>query len=181
MASHHATQLTKRVHFSLPCNHVDRDNSTYRWRCPLLNNRTILHPTFLAKLQQHASHSPTPLTTTLHAGVLNGTILSAVSNTGATLHALLPLATSIPTSIWSKVIFHLPNETAAAASTITKFLHNVREPARSANIVPTLAKNSLMSTIKFADARYTVLYNNKEVNYYKKATMKIIMSEDAVL
>jgi hypothetical protein len=57
----------------------------------------------------------------------------------------------------------------------------MREPARSANIVPTLASNSLMSTSKFVDARYTVVYNDKEVNYYKKATMKIIVSEDAVL
>ena len=108
-------------------------------------------------------------------------IPSAVSNTGATSHALLPSAPSIPIGIPSKVVFHLPDRTTAAASTVNKLLHYVWEPARSANIVPTLAKNSLMSTIKFADARYTVLYNNKEVNYYKKATMKIIMSEDAVL
>ncbi len=38
-----------------------------------------------------------------------------------------------------------------------------------------------MSTSKFVDAGYTVLYNNKEVNYYKKATTKIIVLEDAVL
>ncbi len=38
-----------------------------------------------------------------------------------------------------------------------------------------------MSTSKFVDAGYTVLYNDKEVNYYEKATTKIIASEDAVL
>ena len=38
-----------------------------------------------------------------------------------------------------------------------------------------------MSTSKFVDAGYTVVYNDKEVNYYKKATTKIIVSEDAVL
>ena len=38
-----------------------------------------------------------------------------------------------------------------------------------------------MSTSKFVDAGYAVLYNNKEVNYYKKATTKIIVLEDAVL
>jgi hypothetical protein len=48
-------------------------------------------------------------------------------------------------------------------------------------IVPTLANNSLISTSKFVDARYTVVYDNKEVNYYEKATTKIIVSEDAVL
>jgi hypothetical protein len=181
MAIHHVAPLTKRVHFSLPCNHLDRNSSTYCWRRPFLDNRTKLHPTFLAKLQQHASHDPTLLTNTFHEGVLNGMIPSAGSNTGATSHALLPSAPSIPTGIWSKVVFHLPNGTMAVASTINKLLHNVRVPARSANIVPTLANNSLMSISKFVDTGYTLVYDNKEVNYYGKATTKIIMSEDAVL
>jgi hypothetical protein len=129
MAIHHAAPLTNCIRFSLPCNHVGRDSLTYCRRCPFLDNRTKLHPTFLTKLQQHASHNPTCLTTTLHAGVLNGTIPSAVSGSGTTLHALLPLAPSIPTGIWSKVIFHLPNGTMAAVSTVNKLLHNVREPA----------------------------------------------------
>jgi hypothetical protein len=139
--------------------------TTYCQRRPFLDNKTKLHPTFLAKLQQHASQDPTPLTTTLRAGVLNGTISSSVSDAGATLHALLLLAPSIPTGIWSKVIFHLPNGTTAAASTVNKLLHNVQEPSQSANIIPTLANNSLVSTSKFVDAGYTIIYDNKEVNY----------------
>ncbi len=105
----------------------------------------------------------------------------AIRNTGATLHALLPLALSIPTSIWSKVAVHLTDETTAGASTVIKLLHIVREPAQSANIVSTLANNSLISTSKFVNARYTVVYDDKEVNYYKKATIEIIGSEDTVL
>jgi hypothetical protein len=180
MAIHHTAPHTKCIRFSLPCNHVERNSSTYCWHCSLLNNRTRLHPTFLAKLQQHPSPDPTPLTTTLRKGVLNGTP-SAVSNTSVTLHALLLSAPSIPTSIWSKMVFHLPNGTKAAASTVIKLLHNIWEPARGANIVSTLANNSLMSTSKFVDAGYTIVYDNKEVNYYEKATTKIIVSEDAVL
>jgi hypothetical protein len=38
-----------------------------------------------------------------------------------------------------------------------------------------------MSTSKFVDAGYTVVYDDKEVNYYEKATTKIIVSEEAVL
>jgi hypothetical protein len=79
------------------------------------------------------------------------------------------------------VVFHLPNGTTAVASTVNKLLHDVQEPAQSANIVPTLANNSLISTSKFVDARYTVVYDDKEINYYEKATTKIIMLEDAVL
>jgi hypothetical protein len=81
MAIHHAVPLSKCVHFSLPHNHIDHD-STIFCRCrPLLDNRTQLHPTSLANLQQHAICNPTPTTTTLREGVLNGTIPSAVSNT----------------------------------------------------------------------------------------------------
>ncbi len=169
MAIHHAASLSKHVRFSLPCNHIDRGSTTYCQRRPLLNNRTQLHPTSLTNLQQHAICNPTPLTTTLREGVLNGTIPSAINNTGATLHALLPSAPSISTGIPSKVVFHLPNGTMAAASTVNKLLHNVREPARSAKIVPTLTNNSLISTSKFNDAGYTAVYDDKEVNYYKKA------------
>jgi hypothetical protein len=120
MVIHHTAPHSKRVHFSLPCNRIDRASSTYCRHCLFLDNRTQLHPTLLAKLQQLTICNPTPLTTILHEGVLNGTIPSAVSNTGATLHALLPLAPSISTSIPSKVVFHLPNGTMAAASTVIK-------------------------------------------------------------
>jgi hypothetical protein len=181
MAIHHVAPLSKRARFSLPCDHIDRNSTTYCQRCPLLNDRTQIHPTFLANLQQHAIRNPTPLATTLREGILNGTIPSAVSNTGVTLHALLPSAPSIPTGIPSKVVFHLPKGTMAAASTVNKLLHNILEPAQRANIVPTLANNSLISTSKFVDAKYTIIYNIKEVNYYEKVTTKIIMMEDAVL
>jgi hypothetical protein len=108
-------------------------------------------------------------------------IPSAASDTGTTLHALLLSAPSIPTGIWSKVAFHLPNGTKAVASTVNKLLHNVWEPTQSANIIPTLANNSFISTSKFVDTRYTIIYKDKEVNYYKMATTKIIMSKVAVL
>jgi hypothetical protein len=173
MAPHHAVPLSKRVRFSLPRNHIDRDSTNFCPRCLLLNNRTQLHPTSLANLQQHAIRNPTPTTTTLREGVLNGTIPSAVSNTGATLHALLPSVPSIPTGIPSKVVFHLLNGTTAAASTVNKLFHYIREPARSANIVPTLANNSFISTSKFVDAGYTVVYDDKVVNYYEKAPPRL--------
>jgi hypothetical protein len=165
MAIHHAAPLSKCVRFSLPCTHIDRNSTNFCWRCPLLDDRTQLHSTSLANLQKHAIHDPTPTTTTLPEGVLNGTIPSAISNTSATSHALLPLAPSIPTGIPPKVVFHLPNGTTAGASTVNKLLYYVQEPARTANIVPTFANNSLISTSKFVDAGYTVVYDDKEVNY----------------
>jgi hypothetical protein len=182
MAIHHTAPLPKRVRFSLPCNRTNQDSSSYCQRCPHLNDRTQVHPTFPMNLQQHATCDPTLSTTTLREGVLNGTIPLAVSNTGATLHALLPTAPSIPTITQSIVVFHLPDRTTAAASTVNKLLHNIPEPVRrSANIVPTLANNSLISTRKFVNAGYAVVCDNKEGNYYENATTKIVVSKDAVL
>jgi hypothetical protein len=100
---------------------------------------------------------------------------------GATSHALLPSAPSIATKTRSLVVFHLPNGATAPATMINKLHHKVHEPARSANIVPALTKNSLLSTSKFVDAGYTVVYDKNEVNYYEMTTTKVIASEAAVL
>jgi hypothetical protein len=181
MMIHHVVPLSKRVCFSLLCSHIDCNSTSHHQHCPLLNTRTQLHPPSLTNFHQHTICNPPPLTTTLPDGVFNGTIPSAVSNTGATPQALLPSTPSIPTGILSKLVFHLPGGNTAAASTVNKLLHHVREPAQSANIVPTLANNSLISTSNFVDAGHTAIYNDKEVNYYQKTTTKIILSENAVL
>jgi hypothetical protein len=69
-------------------------------------------------------------------GVLNSTIPSAVSDTGATSSAFLKEEDpSIPTGRTSSAIFHLPNGAVAPATTINKLLHNVRAPAWDVNIV----------------------------------------------
>ncbi len=57
----------------------------------------------------------------------------------------------------------------------------MREPAHSVNIVPALVKNSLLSTNKFAEAGYTVIYDKDEVNFYDARTTKITVSEEAIL
>ena len=78
--------------------------------------------------------------------MLNGTIPSAVSDTGATLSAFLKKDPSGAMGELSTTIFHLPNGAIAPATTRNKLLHNVREPAHSVNIVSTLVENSLLST-----------------------------------
>jgi hypothetical protein len=114
-------------------------------------------------------------------GILNGTIPSAVSDTGATLSAFLKEDPSIPTERVSSAVFHLPNGAVAPATTVNKLLHNVRSPARNVNIVPSLVENSLLSTSKFADAGYTAIYDENEVNFYDAKTTKITVSVEAVL
>jgi hypothetical protein len=68
-------------------------------------------------------------------------------------------------------VFHLPNGATAAATMIHKF-HDLREPARSINIVPCLVGSSLLSTVKMVEAGYTAIYDDKEVNFYDTLTTK---------
>ena len=117
----------------------------------------------------------------MRTGVLNGTIPSAVSNTGATSSAFLKKDPSIPTGRVSTTVFHLPNGAIAPATTLNKLLHNVHTPARDVNIVPSLVENSLLSTSKFAAAGYTTIYDENEVNFYDTKTDKITISAEAVL
>jgi hypothetical protein len=75
----------------------------------------------------------------------------------------------------------MPNGSMAVATTINKLHLNVGKPARSVNIVPALVENSLLSTNKFVEAGYTVIYDAKEVNFYDTRTTKIVVSEAAIL
>jgi hypothetical protein len=109
----------------------------------------------------------------MRMGVLNGTIPSAVSDTGATSSAFPKEDPSIPTGRVSSAIFHLPNGALAPATTLTKLLHNVRAPAQDVNIVPSLVENSLLST--------STIYNENEVNFYDTKTTNITVLAEAVL
>ncbi len=114
-------------------------------------------------------------------GKLNSTIPSAVSDTGATSSAFLKKDPSRATGELSTTVFHLPDGMIAPAMTMNKLLHNVRELARSVNIVPALVEKSLLSTNKFAKAGYTVIYDKDEVNFYNARTTKIMVLEEAIL
>ena len=85
-------------------------------------------------------------------GMLNGMIPSTVSDTGATLSAFLKKDPSHATGKLSTIVFHLLDDVIAPAMTRNKLLHNVCEPARSVNIVPSLVGNSLLSTVKIVKA-----------------------------
>ncbi len=113
--------------------------------------------------------------------MLNGTIPSTISDTGATSRAFLKKDPSRATGELSTTVFHLPDGAIAPAITRNKLLHNVREPARSVNIIPTLVKNSLLSTNKFSQSGYTVIYDKDEVNFYNARTTKITVLEEAIL
>ncbi len=62
-------------------------------------------------------------------------------------------------------VFHLPNGATAAATMIHKLHHNLREPACSVNVTPSLVGNSLLSTVKMVKDGYRAIYDDKEINF----------------
>ena len=62
-----------------------------------------------------------------------------------------------------------------------KLEHKIRDPARDVHIVLSLQNFFLLSTGKMSDANYIEIYNNDEVNFYDVNTVKIKVSEEAVL
>ena len=57
----------------------------------------------------------------------------------------------------------MPTGEEIKASTKAKFLHKVREPARTVYMVPNLAQNSLLKASKFANAKYVTVLTPEEV------------------
>jgi hypothetical protein len=69
----------------------------------------------------------------------------------------------------SMMVFHIPNGTIVPATTKSKLLHHVHEPARSVSIVPALLGNALLNTNKFAEAGYTAIYDNAMTRGLRKS------------
>ena len=111
-------------------------------------------------------------TTALKQRIMNGTIASAVSDTGATSTAGAPQDLFKETTTLSSKVFILPTGGTVTATKRAKLLHNVQAPANMVDIVPTLAQ-TLLSGSKFANAGYTRVYNKAEVNFFNANTIHI--------
>ena len=97
--------------------------------------------------------------------VLDGTVPSGISDTGATSSAGKTGDPFHHTNKPSNKLFHLPTGGTAKASIQAKLMHQLRKPSRSVDMVPTITDHTLISTSKFADAEYIAVYDEKEVNY----------------
>jgi hypothetical protein len=112
----------------------------------------------------------------IRQGVLNGSIPSAVADSGITTN----LGTKkdktkqayIPTNNHSSQIFQLLDGTRTPASNIC-LLHR--------NIIPNIPTNLLISTAEFAEAGYITVFDDKEVNVYNASNMKVIVTRQAIL
>ena len=77
--------------------------------------------------------------------------------------------------------FALADGNPTPATNTSKLEHRVCEPARTVNMVPALANQSLLSRDKFAEAGCVSVCDGYEVNIYNGCTVTITVSEDAVL
>eukprot|EP00804_Cyclotella_cryptica_P004958 CCRYP_014075-RA/>CCRYP_014075-RA protein AED:0.08 eAED:0.06 QI:0/0/0/1/1/1/2/0/1100 len=98
-------------------------------------------------------------------GISDGTIPSAISDTGATSTAGALHDPFHSTTKPSTKVFLLPTGGTAQATHISQLMLNVRAPANQVDIVPNLTQ-TLLSGSKFADAGYTAVYDKDEVNFY---------------
>ena len=129
--------------------------------------------------------SITNRTQSIRRRVLNGSIPSAIADSGATSHVGTTKDSSkhafIPTGKPSTKVFQLPDGTRTPASDIQQLHHNVRQPAKDVHIVPTIDSNSLLSTAKFATAGYITVFDSKEVNIYDANNTKVSVTREAIL
>ena len=106
---------------------------------------------------------------------------TAVFDSGAMSHCGRENNNFIPTDETSHKVFHLPTGQTTNASMEAKLHHDVREPARTVDIVPDLQHNLLLSGSKFSDANYVTILTPKEVLIYDGKDLTITVSSEAIL
>ena len=150
-----------KVRFNLPSHHRDKTSTAWRHRMSR-SSSTLYRPTTKYK-RRHQLKTMTKLH--VKQGIADGTIPSAISDTGATSTAGALHDPFHTTTEPSTKVFLLPTGGTAQATHIAQLMLDVRAPANQVDIVPNLTQ-TLLSGSKFADAGYTAVYDKDEVNFY---------------
>ena len=121
----------------------------------------------------------------LKQGVLDGSILSAIANSGATSSVGTKRDrkknTFVATGRQSNKAFRMPNGNVEEASDMDKLHHDVRHPTKDAHIVSGIERDSLLSILKFADANYVTIFDKDQVNIYDANKATMVVSQSAIL
>ena len=121
----------------------------------------------------------------LKQGVLDGTIPSAIADSGATSSVGTKRDKKqnafVATGRQSDKAFRMPNGEVEEASDVDEIQHDVRHPAKDVRIVPGIERDSLLSIPKFADANYVAIFDKDEVNIYDANKTTIVVSRGAIL
>jgi hypothetical protein len=121
----------------------------------------------------------------LKQGVLDGSIPSAIADSGATLSVGTKRDKKrnalVTTGRQSDKAFRMPNGEIKEASGMEELQHDVRHPTKDVHIVPRIERDSLLSIPKFANANYVAIFDKDEVNIYDANKTTIVVSRGAIL
>ena len=117
------------------------------------------------------------------AGIQNGTIPSMIvdSGTTSTISTEEDKEACIATNQKSNKTFAVANGNVEHATEQRLLQHELRNPARTVDVVPGITTASLLSTSKMADAKYITIFDEEEVNIYDATNTKITVSRGAIL
>ncbi len=121
----------------------------------------------------------------LKQGVLDGSIPSAVADSGATSSFETKRDRKrnafVATGRQSDKAFCMPNCKLEEASDMDELQRDVRHPAKDVHIVPGIKRDSLLSIPKFADANYFAIFDKDKVSIYDANKTTIVVSRGAIL
>jgi hypothetical protein len=121
----------------------------------------------------------------LKQGVLNGSIPSAIADSGATSSVGTKRDKKrnafVATGRQLDKAFRMPNGEVEEASNMDELQHDVRHPTKDVHIVPGIERDSLLSIPKFADANYVAIFYKDEVNIYDANKTTIVILRGAIL
>ena len=159
-----------RVKFDLPTKHLETNGKVWcESQILKINSRRPYEKSYMRRKRCHCIG----LTKTqMIEGITNGTIASGVSDTGATSTAGKPGDPFATSKTKSTKTFRLPTGGTTTSTHQAELLLPVRAPANVVDVVPTL-EQTLISGSKFADAGYTAVYDEHEVNFYEANKVKI--------
>lgn len=117
----------------------------------------------------------------MRQGIIDGSIPSAIADTGCTTSVWHPNDACIPTGKASNKVFQVPFGHTAEGTEEALMHHEVRQPARTVHVVPELVNNSLVSIGKFADANYFAIFDNEKVEIFDATNTEVTVSRGAIL
>ena len=117
----------------------------------------------------------------LKEGIAKGVIPSTVADSAATSGVGTKDDPCRRTGEPSHKQFILPDGTVIPATEIAEYPFVVRKLARVLHITPGVSQNSLLSTVKFADANYITIFDKDEVNIYDANDTTITVTKGAIL
>ena len=106
-----------------------------------------------------------------------GDVKSAVLDSGATSNCGMTGDPFQTTTEPSGKVFAMPDGRTTKASTKSKLLLDVREPAKTVDMVLGLRHNTLLSASKFANAGYVAVLTPEAVLIYDEDTYRAVDTE----